>query len=423
MDTQNIEEQKVVRFPASKKERRRLLRESEDARVRFVARARMICGWALLAGTFLFFLLNFRLFTPSSLRNLASYAVAGLRSGQGDAATISYAGGSYSDAVLMGNALAYADGDTLFIASPGGTGEPGQSLSFASPVLEAAGDYVLTYDRGGTTASLHNNYAALCEIPLSSPIITGSLSDDGHFTLVTDEQGARTAAAVYDMRGNEVFKWKTPEYYIVSASLSPDGKTLAALAFLQNGMTLDSQVLFYSVSSGERVAEATLSGAFGITLRWLSGSTAAALCDDGLHLISRRGEAEQALALSASDLLSFSFSDDTVALAVRSYSGAARSDIYTVRANGRVGGPFAISEEPSAIALSDAGIAVLTASGVSVYDSGFTPLWHNTDAVGARQALINDSGTVYALYAKNARLFTAHSEQSEEIPDVVSSDA
>ena len=78
-------------------------------------------------------------------------------------------------------------------------------------------------------------------------------------------------------------------------------------------------------------------------------------------------------------------------------------------------GPFFLSEEPSAGALSNAGFAVLTSSGVSVYDSSAAPLWHNSEAVGARSVLLTDDGTLFALYAKNTRLFTAHFEQSEDI--------
>ena len=52
---------------------------------------------------------------------------------------------------------------------------------------------------------------------------------------------------------------------------------------------------------------------------------------------------------------------------------------------------------------------------MSVYGTDFTPLWHNSDAVGARRLLLTDDGTVFAMYTKNTRLFTSHSEQSEEI--------
>ena len=70
--------QNIIRFPSSGKERRRLLREHKDPRLRITAAARTICGWLLVIGTFLFLLTNYSLFSPSSLRSLVQYTIAGL---------------------------------------------------------------------------------------------------------------------------------------------------------------------------------------------------------------------------------------------------------------------------------------------------------------------------------------------------------
>ena len=408
--------QNIVRFPTSKKERRRLLRESKDRRVRLVGALRIACGWLLVIGVFLFLLTNYRLFTPSSIRSLAEYAVAGLRQHEGDITTINYQNGSFSDGALFESGLAYADSDALFLARPGGAVTMTYSLGYASPVVEAANHYVLVYDRGGMEAILTNSAAPTAELTLASPILTGSIGRDGRFVLVTDEQGYRTAVTVYSTDGEEVFKYQSSEYYIVSASLSPDGETLAVLTFEQNGVALDSHVQFYNVSSGELIANATLTDALGIQLCYLENGTAAVLCDDGLYLVPRRGEAEHALTFASGDLIAVASRGSAMAVAVRSYSGAARCDLYTVRC-GALEGPFSLSEEPTALAVSEAGTAVLSVSGVSVYDTDFDPLWSNVEAVGARRLLMTDDGTVFALYTKNARLFTAHSERSEEISD------
>lgn len=407
----------VIAFPRSKKERRKILRESEDKRVRLCAKLRTAVGWLLAVGVFLFLLANYRLLTPSSIRSLTSYAIAGLRQHEGDISSIVYENGSLADGTLFGTGLAYADGDTLYLAKPGGLTTMKKTLAYASPVVESGGEYVLAYDRGGHGATLSNSVAPVAELTLASPIITGSITGDGYFTLVTDEQGYRTAVYVYNNRGAEVFKWQTSEYYILSAALSPDGKTLAALAFQQNNVSLDTKVLLFSVGKGEKEAEATLPGTLGLEVAYLSNGTVAALCDDGLYTVGRKGQAEQAISYSANDLLAFSLADDMLALATRSYSGSARSDIYLMRASGKVEGPYPAAEEPSALAVSRAGVAALTASGVSVYDTSFKPQWRNPEAVGARRVLLTDDGSVFALYAKQARIFTAHSTRSEDIPN------
>lgn len=407
--------QNIIRFPSSRKERRRLLRESKDPRVRLTALLRSVCGWLLVVCTVLFLLSNYRLFTPTSIRSLAEYAVAGFKQHEGDITTINYENGTFSDAALFEAGIAYADNDSLFLARPGSVTTMKHTLGYSSPVVETSDDYVLVYDRGGMQAVLANSATAVAELSLDSAIITGSMGQDGRFVLVTDEQGYRTAVAVYDTSGKEVFKYQSSEYYIVSADLSPDGKTLAALAFRQDGVALNSHVLFYDVSSGSLDADVTLEDTLGMALCY-SGSTAAVLCDDGLYMISRGGEAEHTLTVASSDLISLTAHDNMLAIATRSYSGA-RSDLYTIR-GGTLSGPYALSEEPSALAVSAAGTAVLSASGVTVYDTSFTPQWRNTEAVGARRVLMTNDGTVCALYTKNARLFTAHSEHSEEVTNV-----
>lgn len=407
--------QNIIRFPSSRKERRRLLRESKDPRVRLTALLRSVCGWLLVICTALFLLSNYQLFTPTSIRSLAEYAVAGFKQHEGDITTINYENGTFSDAALFEAGIAYADNDSLFLARPGSVTTMKHTLGYSSPVVETSDDYVLVYDRGGMQAVLTNSATAVAELSLDSAIITGSIGQDGCFVLVTDEQGYRTAVAVYDTSGKEVFKYQSSEYYIVSADLSPDGKTLAALAFRQDGVALNSHVLFYDVSSGSLDADVTLEDTLGMALCY-SGNTAAVLCDDGLYMIDRGGEAEHTLTVASSDLISLTAHDNTLAIATRSYSGA-RSDLYTIR-SGTLSGPYALSEEPSALAISAAGTAVLSASGVTVYDTSFTPQWRNTEAVGARRVLMTDDGTVCALYTKNARLFTAHSEHSEEVTNV-----
>ena len=80
--------QNVIRFPVSQKERRQRMRESRDPRIRTTALLGMLCGWALIAGTLAFLLVNYRAWTPTSLHTIGNYIVAGARSHDGDITTI-----------------------------------------------------------------------------------------------------------------------------------------------------------------------------------------------------------------------------------------------------------------------------------------------------------------------------------------------
>ena len=406
--------QNIIRFPLSKRERRQRLFDSKDARIRMTALLRMLCGWALVLGTAMFLIANYRIFTPTSLRTLGSYIAAGIRSHDGDITTINYENETFSDGALFESGLAYADSDALFLSRAGSMTTLRYSLGYSDPAVESSTNHVLVYDRGGVKAALVGSAGAVAELELESTILNGSIGRSGRFVLTTNEHGYRTAAAVYDTAGKEVFKYCASEYYIVSAVLSPDCNTLGILAFRQNGVTLESHVLFFDVSSGKQVSDTALTDALGVTLTYSENNAAIALCDTGLYHVTRRGTVDVLLELSSQDLIATASQGSTMAVAVRSYLNDARSDLYTVR-NGSLHGPFALTEEPTALAVSNAGTAVLSASGVTVYNTSAEPQWHNDDAVGARRVLMTDDGTVFLLYNRNARIFTAHSERSEEV--------
>ena len=404
----------VIRFPVSQKERRRRLLESRDPRIRATALLRMLCGWALIAGLVLFLIANYRAFTPTSLHTIANYITAGVRTHDGDITTIDYENETFSDGALFESGLAYADSDALFLARAGNMTTLKYSLGYSSPAVESCANYVLVYDRGGVKAALVNSAEPTAELELGSTILNGSIGRNGYFALTTNEHGYRAAAAVYDTAGKEVFKYCASEYYIVSAVLSPDCSTLGVLGFRQNGITLETHVLFFDVNSGKQFSDTVLTDSLGTVINYSENSAAVVLCDNGIYRVTRKGSCDTLLTLTSKDVIASTSQGNALAVAVRSYQSGARCDLYTVR-SGTLHGPFALPDEPAALAVSNAGTAVLSAAGVSVYDTNARPQWHNTDAVGARRVLMTDDGTVFLLYTRNARIFTAHSAQSEEL--------
>ena len=175
--------QNIIRFPLSRRERRQRLLDSKDARIRTTALLRMLCGWALVLGTALFLIANYRIFTPTSLRTLGSYIAAGIRSHDGDITTINYENETFSDGALFESGLAYADSDALFLSRAGSMTTLRYSLGYSDPAVESSTNYVLVYDRGGVKAALVGSAGAVAELELESTILNGSIGRSGRFVL------------------------------------------------------------------------------------------------------------------------------------------------------------------------------------------------------------------------------------------------
>lgn len=234
--------QNIIRFPLSRRERRQRLLDSKDARIRTTALLRMLCGWALVLGTALFLIANYRIFTPTSLRTLGSYIAAGIRSHDGDITTINYENETFSDGALFESGLAYADSDALFLSRAGSMTTLRYSLGYSDPAVESSTNYVLVYDRGGVKAALVGSAGAVAELKLESTIL--ERFDRPQRPFRAHHQRARLPYLPLPFTTPQEKRFSNTALrntILISAVLSPDCNTLGILAFRQNGVTLESQ--------------------------------------------------------------------------------------------------------------------------------------------------------------------------------------
>lgn len=411
----------IIHFPSDPNERLRLAAQpgegEDDPRLHWITPMRSLVGWIFLIVSLLCTIANYRALSPSSLYRITSYAIAGVQRYEQSRHTIPFASHTFSDAALFGTGLAYADHDALYLIGSGNTVTLQQPLGYSNPVVETAGGYALAYDRGGVQAVLTGSLSERATFTTQSDILSASLSSTGHVTLITNENRYRTAFSVYNVKGDEVLKLQTSEYYILSAVVLPSAHTLAVLAFHQTSVTPDTHVMFYSLSNGKLISDCTLSGTLGLTLCALTDHRVGVLTDNGLYTVERNATFTQLLDLPSEDLLALSASEGVMLLAVRSYESNARAALYVLRGNNALTAPCIITEMPSAVSISATGVAVLTASGLTVYDNRLLPVWQNAEAIGARRILLAENGIVYALYASNARMFHRASVQSKEVLD------
>lgn len=405
--------QKPQTVRVDRRARRRMIRNAPDRRVRLVARLRRVFGFMTLAAVILFFAANMSLFSRESMRQLRSYFTAGFVSGEGGD-RIEYEAGNAATVAIFGEGIAVADNDTLTLQTPAGV-QLTQSLGYSSPVLCAGERYVLAYDREGYGAMLASSINVASQQTLQSPILSGCLGESGDYALITDEAGYKSAVTVFSSGGKQRFKWATPDYYFQAAALSPDGKGLAVAAFQQTGTELEGKLFFRDLDSEEITSETSLGSVVPLAVGYLDSGTVAVVGDYGATLVSRGGEVRGTVSYSVDDLSAYCFGGSTLALAIHSYSGAARSELIVLDADGHESEPLAITEDLQALDYDGARLALLTTSGLTVYDSALRPLWENASAAGARSVGLTADGGVWLTYPKQAHYVSAASDTSEDL--------
>lgn len=119
----------------------------------------------------------------------------------------------------------------------------------SQPLLRVEGEYILLADRRGKDAYLINKGNVISKINTDDAIITASISETGQFILVTDCVGYRAKITVYGQKGEEYFTWKIGENYVIDASISKNGKKLAASILSTANNDITGGIAFVDVSS------------------------------------------------------------------------------------------------------------------------------------------------------------------------------
>ena len=218
---------------------------------------------------------------PENLSRLASYAKAA--STMTDPFThYDFEAGLNTVYEPFGAGLAVASGDTYSFISGLGDSSYSIQLRYNDPAIRVSRDYVLLYDRNGTGFCVANGYAEYLNENTASPILTAAMNQKGDFALVTDQTGYRSAVTVYDSRQRLLCQWLTAQYYVMTASVSPDGEHFAALCLGQNGMALATRVLYFAIGEEQPAWTVDLGEKQVYSITHDKSGGLVIVCDDGV---------------------------------------------------------------------------------------------------------------------------------------------
>lgn len=404
---------KKLLFSRRKSRRDYLLENSSDPRLRMIYRIRRAVGWLLAAVSALFFLLNLQLFTPASLHNIRSSLKAASQVSAGDTSLISYPSGTSRCILPFGNGLAICGDKTLNFELPSNYSQMEMGLSYANPVMRASNQYLLVFDRGAYRFTVTNTLSELYSQTMKSPVTNADIAANGSVAIVTDEAGFKSAVTVYNIDNEQLYKWSSPDYYIMSAVLSPDGKRLALFCFRQEGLSLTTRLFFTDIGSTETPGESEsiigidMNGSLVLGMKYLGSNTVCAVCDNATYVLSRSGQIRYRMEYGSDSLIAFDLSDDCAALATESYSQSSRADIVLINARGTASRkPLSLSAEPDSISYSDGRLAVLSGDTVTFYSKSLREIDRQDNLMGVSRVYMRSGGTAIALFSSQARVLT-----------------
>lgn len=407
----------LVPFPRSAKKRKQLLQQAESLKQRRLTRFRSLVGWVLVAGILLFSAVNFTLFAPDSLRRDVQILFGALEPEAVREGVLMYPDQSASQVSPVGSALAVINDEALSVLQLGGVSQQKTVISYTSPVLDTNENYILAYDRGGYEFSFSSELTQMFSVTSTAPIRTASIGYGDNCAVITDEAGYKSTVTVYSASSREedkhIWRWRTPDYYVQEAVLSPSGTHLCALTFRQNGSQFESILQFFDMDAGEVRASLNLGSVVGYAVQWRDDSNVAVVTDRAMFTANRRGEQTSKHDYAAKDLLGYASDESDFVIALRSWSGEARATVIRYDKSGDAKASLDLASAPESLSYAGGQLGVLTSSGLYIYNKSLKPDWKCINTGAAHRVLMTQDGGAWLLYSKYAQRITESSKIAE----------
>jgi len=291
---------------------------------------------------------------------------------------------------------------TLKMYTPAGSELLSLQLGFSRPALAVGDTYVAAYDRGNKSIIITGQTSLVDTIEEEGGIISVDQNDAGFLAVTRDDDYYRSVVNVYDNSQNLIYQWKTSDYYLLRAVLSPDSKHIAVAALTQDGGEFQSKIIFFDLSREEFGASYVMDGSLATNMYFLDNEKLCIIGDNRAAVIDTLG-LEVCVYEYGNDMLkTYASGSDCVVLALTDRTSGLGSKLVTISAS--TDKPIIRSTDDAVRKLSVSGdyIAVLYTQSTEVYNKELKPYGQPVEVYGVRDLLINDEGKVLLIYSSEA---------------------
>ncbi len=301
---------------------------------------------------------------------------------------------------LFGTNLAVLNKSTYKLYSPEGEELISLSLGFTMPAMCISEDFVAVYDRGATQIFILDHNALVETLNIAGALISVSLNEAGYMAVVREDELYRTVVSVYNPRQRLIYEWKSADYYVMAARVSPQSDKLAAVAFTQNDGSFISRVVFFDFSSEQYLAQCDVDNAVLTNINFVSDDVLIAVGDTQCTAIRADGEKIYTYdygndmlksGAEASHIVVLSFVDRTSGLGAKIVAFGPENYTYA-----------AAADEIREISICGDYVAVLYTQGIQVFNGQLQELTDEVSVSQVRQIIMNEDGLIMLIYASDA---------------------
>ncbi len=204
--------------------------------------------------------------TVDNLRYLFKYIDLSTSDSTPSNAEITIAAGESSVYTLFGNDLAIVDENGVGLYDFAGNKLYKYEHSYANAAITMGkgGKNMLVYDTMSGKLAIYNAVSKVLEKETEYPVRSASLNDLGYFAVIGSEKTYRSGVIVFDPKGEEIFRYMSPDKYLTGVALNDNATKVLCSATSGKGGAFYSTIMLYNTASGEKIAEVEIADALAL---------------------------------------------------------------------------------------------------------------------------------------------------------------
>ena len=297
--------------------------------------------------------------------------------------------------------MANASGFELLDAD--GTAVTSMVMQMENPAAAGCGEFAVFYDLGGRRLAVARFDSTVEEIPIDGDILSATVSESGHIVVTTRQTGYRALVTVYDPNLDPVYEWFSSSAWVISGSVSPDGRKLAVLSYTASG----SEVRFFNLSREEQQAVFSAEDTILLDVHWFTSNRLCALSSQQALFFNADGEWQNTYSFDGQYLIGYTFDSSTcAAFALSPYRAGTTATLVSLDSTGAQMGTAQVQSELVCLTASDLEIMALCADGAVLYTSSLGEKGRLNGLPGFKYGLLRSRGEALLIASNYAEVYT-----------------
>ena len=271
--------------------------------------------------------------------------------------------------------------------------------AFGAPAADSGPAGAVLWSQGGTDMLLAAADGSAIAIDSEEAIISAAINDNGYVAVSTEESGYKGLVTVYNIAGEDIYKWYSGEGYLMDAAVNHSDTGMAALTVSGSG----SRLVAYTFGSADVQGAYNEPETIYFDMDYIAENRICAVSENKAVFVNGKCEYNSEYSFDGWYLRNYSLDGNGYAVFVlNKYRSGGETMIVSVGSDGSVKGSVSTFAEVRGISVRGRYIAITCADEMTLYDSELIEVGSIKDTAGVEKALACADGKLIAVSANGA---------------------